>query len=48
MDDVEAMRDLLSRLDRIKDWAKLVEEMSPQQRHALLEALRNHNRKDID
>jgi hypothetical protein len=41
MNDVEAMRDLLSRLDKIEDWAKLVEMMTPQKRQALLEALQN-------
>jgi hypothetical protein len=42
MNDVEAMRDLLRRLDKIKDWSQLVEIMTPQQRQALLEALQNH------
>jgi|HubBroStandDraft_4_1064222.scaffolds.fasta_scaffold1416214_1 hypothetical protein len=42
MNDVEAMRDLLSRLDQIEGWAQLVEVMTPHQRQAMLETLQSH------
>jgi len=42
MNDVEAMRDLLSRLDKIKDWDKLIEMMTPEKRRSLLEALQKN------